>query len=102
MGHYEILNGYRWHEVDDSNCYLCHDWSYCVFLYDKNLARDQEIYHTLSAKQVGNERQKSILAPYYVSIDTIKQVLPMIPIQNFLSRLAMDQKKGSCRNIKDF
>lgn len=104
LGHYEILNGYRWHEVDESDCYLCNDWSYCVFLYDKNLARDEDIYHTMSAKSLGNAgsgRQKSILAPIHISIDSLKTVLPMIPIQHFLSRLALDSKKGSCRNLKD-
>lgn len=104
LGHYEILNGYRWHEVDETDCFLCNDWSYCVFLSDKNLARDEDVYHTVSAMSLGNDnfdRQKSTLAPNYASIDSLKTVLPMIPIQHFLSRLVLDGKKGTCRNLKD-
>ena len=39
LGHHEIINGYRWREVEEKLCFMCNKWSYCVFLYDKKLAR---------------------------------------------------------------
>ena len=38
LGHYEILNGYRWHEVDVDECFICENWSYSLILWDKKLA----------------------------------------------------------------
>ena len=101
LGHYEILNGYRWHEVVDTDCYLCNNWSYCIFLHDKNIAKDEDVYHSVNTKEIGNMRQKSMFAPSYVSIDSIRQVYPMIPIQHFLSRLAADKHGGGVRMLKD-
>ena len=40
LGHFEILNGFRWHEVDIEECFICEKWSYSLFLWDKKLARN--------------------------------------------------------------
>ena len=45
LGHYEILNGYRWQEVDQNDCYICQEWAYCIYIYDRRLAHDVDVYH---------------------------------------------------------
>ena len=73
LGHYEILNGYRWHEVDETDCYLCHNWSYCVFLHDRKIAKDKDFYFSVDAKKLGNgslQKKKSLLAPNYVTVES--------------------------------
>ena len=54
LGHFEIMNGYRWHEVDEQDCFLCHDWSYCVYLYDKKIAANTDFYDSVEANKLGN------------------------------------------------
>ena len=39
LGHYEILNGFRWKETTDDKCYYCQNWSYSLIIWDKELAR---------------------------------------------------------------
>ena len=90
LGHHEIINGHRWQEVDESDCYLCNHWSYCVFLYDMKLAATDEIYMNIAKKKINDVRDRSLSAPIFASIESIGQILPMISVQHFLSRLAMN------------
>ena len=83
LGHFEIMNGYRWHEVDEQDCFLCHDWSYCVYLYDRKIAANTDFYDSVEANKLGNatgQKTKSIFSPSYMTIESTQQVYPMIPI----------------------
>jgi len=81
---------------------MCNDWSYCVYLYDRRMAQDEDTYHEVNTRKIGNQRPKSYLTPTSISIESIRQVLPMIPIQHFLSRLSADRRlSGTQRLMKD-
>lgn len=88
--------------MDEKDCFLCNHWSYCIFLYDRNIAVNEEFYLNVEARKVADKRAKSLFSPIYASIESISEILPMIPVQHFLSRLATNQRSnGMQRNIKE-
>jgi len=54
LGHLEILNGYRWQEVDTEDCYLCAKWTYSVFMFDKRIGSNENIMKTHEKRLIGN------------------------------------------------
>ena len=85
LGHFEILNGFRWHEVDVGECYLCEKWSYSLILWDENLAKNY--YKSVDRNELKSPSKASLFTPTVCSIDSICRVIPMLSIKSFLSRI---------------
>ena len=69
LGHYEILNGFRWHETTDDKCYFCQNWSYSLFLWDKELSKI--LYQSVPRDEFGIKPKHSIISPTVCSIESI-------------------------------
>jgi hypothetical protein len=80
-------------------CYLCKKWAYSLVLWDTKLASNASIFKSVKNTSLAN--LKPAIAPVAVSIDSIKEVLPLISVTAFLKRLRENRNGIEQRNIND-
>ena len=92
LGHFEILNGFRWHEVDMDECYICEKWAYSLVLWDDKLAKN--FYRSIPRDELNFPIKASLINTTTCSFDSIQRVIPMISIKSFISRVIANQQSG--------